>query len=458
MASSDLNEMVRLLAAAILIHELLNICKWGTDYVSRCVAPVLGLKLNRFAHSLIHSLLMIVAGWMCLLPDARLLLPMLILLSATIASYSIRLSNHLVVSWFFLLALTIDFFRHGTLTTTSVLGVRALILLTYIFAAFHKLNRDYFTSTSSCAVRLFRFYFQDKLTNSRRNRVIVIGAIWVPVFCEGAIPMLLLFNQTRVVGVFSAICLQSLFGFVRNAPFSLVMYAGLTLFLPPANLSSTTILIVCALGVWIGFRYSMWKVYPKREPALILHAVFGALTAYMFLWTITTSGNRLDDIHQGNLDLLVIALLLLLFAVNASSPFYSSKTEFCLAMFSNLRPDRRSHFLVKHTPRLFRDNEYVEILRMHGMPELSSYPQASLTYRLVRSFKPYDGRKYLKYYFVESINKLRNQLSTDFVIELTDGKQQLTISSSTDLSTLKYGKVCLMPAVIPSNPKTPYCN
>ena len=459
MASVNLNEMIRLLAAAILFHELLSTCKWGTDYLSKCVAPVLGLELHRLTHSLIHSVLMIVAGWMCLFPDARLFLPMFILLSATIASYSIRLSNHLIVVWFFILAVTIDLFCHATLTATSVLSVRALVLLTYIFAAFHKLNPDYFTPTSSCAVRLVRFYFQDKLTNSRANRVIIICAIWVPVICEAAIPMLLLFKETRAMGVLAAICLQSLFGFARNAPFSVVMYAGLTLFLPPANLSITTVLVVCGLGAWIGFRYSMWKVYPKQKLALVLHTVFGAITAYMFIWVITTYHNRLDNIqHHGNLQWLVIAVLLLLFAVNALSPFYTSKTEFCLAMFSNLRPDRRVHFVVKQSPRQFGDNEYVEILSMQGIPELSSYSQSSFNYRLVRSFKPYEGRKYLKYYLVESINYLRNQLAADFIIELIDDEQQLTVSSGTDLSTLKYRKTCLMPAVIPNNPNTPYCN
>src|SRR6185503_8935533 len=79
----------------------------------------------------------------------------------------------------------------------------------------------------------------------------------------------------------------------------------------------TTVLVVCGLGGWIGFRYSMWKVYPKRKLALVLHTVFGAITAYMFIWVVTTYDNRLDNIHHhGNLQWLVIAVLLLLFAVN----------------------------------------------------------------------------------------------------------------------------------------------
>jgi hypothetical protein len=201
----------------------------------------------------------------------------------------------------------------------------------------------------------------------------------------------------------------------------------------------------------------MWKAYPIRRLALISHVVFGVIAAYMAVQVITTAGNSFNDIHQEGVDWLVI-LVLLLFALNAASPFYSSKTEFSLAMFSNVRPDRWAHLVVKQPHRRLRNNEYVEILRMQGIPELSSYSRASLTYKLVRAFKHYEGRKYLKYYLVESITNLQSQLASDFFVELTDSKQHFRFSSPTELSTLKHRKVCLMPAVIPSDPHSPYCN
>lgn len=297
-ASSNLNELIRLLAFAVLLHELLCICDRGTDYVARCVAPVFGLKMNRSVHSVTHILLMLVAAGLCVTADARMLLPMFLLLSLAIASYSIRLSNHLMVSWFFFLMLTIDFLRHGTITTTSVVGIRTLVILTYAFAAFHKLNHDYFAPKSSCGVGLVHFYFQERLENSRIKNSIVVGIIWGPVIAEAAIPILLLFNRTRVAGVLAAVFLQSLFGLARNAHFSVVMYAGLTVVLPPISVSLSIALVACALGVLIGFRYSMWKAYPIRKLALILHGAFGVLTVYMFVWTITTTHNSLGNIHQ----------------------------------------------------------------------------------------------------------------------------------------------------------------
>jgi len=78
---------------------------------------------------------------------------------------------------------------------------------------------------------------------------------------------------------------------------------------------------------------------------------------------------------------------------------------------------------------------------MQGMPELSNCPRASLAYKLVRAFKPYEGRKYLKYFLVESVKNLQNQLAPDFFVELTDAKQHFRISSTDDLSTLKHRKV-----------------
>jgi hypothetical protein len=457
-ANPNLSEMIRLLSISILLHELLNICNRGHDYVSQCVAPVFGLKLNPFVHSVIHVLLVIVAIGLSLTADTRLLPPMLLLLTLTIASYSIRLSNHLVVGWFFFLTLTIDFLRHGAITGASVFGIRGLVLLTYAFAVFHKLNHDYFSSTSSCGVRLFRSYFTDSFANLWTQNLVVVGGIWGPVIAEGTIPILLLFDRTRIVGVLSAICLHTLFGFARNTHFSVVMYAGLTVFLPPTVLSVPTVVIACALGAWIAFRYSMWKEYPMRTLALALHAVFGAIAGYMVVWTITTTGNSLDVAPQARVDWLVMSALFLLFALNALSPFYSSKTEFSLAMFSNMRPDRWSHLLVQRPRRHLHSNEYVEIVRMQGLPKLSSCPRASLAYKLVRAFTPYEGRKYLKYYLVESIKNLQTQLAPDFFVELTDGKQHFRISSSSDLLKLKHRKISFMPAVIPSDPRAPYCN
>jgi hypothetical protein len=458
-ADSNLPESIRFLASSILIHELLGISNWGTDYLSRCVAPVFGLRLGPFSHSLIHILLIAVTAWLCLTADPRFLTPLFILLTLTIASYSIRLSNHLVVSWFLILVLMLDFLMHDDLAGMSELGVRGIVMLTYAFAGFHKLNRDYLSPSSSCAVRLVYFYFQGRLESLWFKRFILFGVVWAPIILEAAIPMLLLFNQTRLVGVLVALILQSLFGFARNAHFSIVMYAGLIVFLPPPSLSPAILFIGCALGILVAYRFCMWKVYPLQKLALVVHAVFGVVTVYMFIWTTVAAATDLHVSRPENVNWLVIAVLFSLFALNAASPFYSSKTEFSLAMFSNVRPDRRSHLAFRQAQgHSLGADEYVQIVKMHGMPELSDCARLSMGYRLVRSFIPYEKRKYLKYYLVESLRNLQNQLAPDFYLELTDGSQDFGITSITELSELKHRKICFTPAFIPRDPKAPYCN
>lgn len=190
----------------------------------------------------------------------------------------------------------------------------------------------------------------------------------------------------------------------------------------------------------------MWTVYAFRYFALMLHAAFGFFVVHLFMAAIE------------RFDWLVISTLIVIFALNALSPYYSSKTEFSLAMFSNLRPDRWSHFIFREPSRQTSKKEYVEILKMHGMPEPTLFSRASMNYRLLRSFSPFENRKYLKYYIVESIMSLSQELDSDFTIELTDGQNNFQISSVSDISELKHQKLCLMPAVLPKNANTPYCN
>ena len=78
------------------------------------------------------------------------LYPLLLLaLSLLIASYSLRLSNHLVAAWFMGLLLCLDLLfqtpaRRGLAPTPFFLsGVQIVVGLTYALAFLHKLNPEY---------------------------------------------------------------------------------------------------------------------------------------------------------------------------------------------------------------------------------------------------------------------------------------------------------------------------
>lgn len=457
-ANPDLSQLVRLLAGSVLLHELLYFCNRGPDYISKCVAPVFGLKLRPYLHSLIHILLIVTAASLLLTAETWLSGIILILLTLIIASYSIRLSNHLLLSWFSFIILTIDIIRHNAVTGTTTTTIRGLVVLTYAFAAFHKLNRDYFNYDSSCGVGLLRAYLESKSVKMPKELVAIIVGIWLPVILEFAVPLFLLFEKTRLIGVLLALFLQALFGLFRNAHFSLAMCAGLTLFIPHTRLSTAEMLFSGGLGVWLAFRYTMWKVYPFRYFALTLHAVFSVLIVYLFVSAISSAGISMENFRPDGFDWLVISPLIALFMLNALSPYYSSKTEFSFAMFSNLRPDRSSHFVLRAPSRRDTKKDYVEIVKMHGMPESNHFPRNSMNYRLLRTFSPFQNRQYLKYYLIEAIRSLRSELAPDFLVEFTDGTTDFRISSDDDLSKVKHRKLCLMPAVLPKHPTTPYCN
>src|SRR5689334_19127129 len=94
---------VRLLGLALLLHELLYIFRDGRDYLARCFLPVLGLQLGARTHSLLHLALVAASAWLTIAPaQPSAALTCLLLLSLVIASYSLRLSNHLILGWFML--------------------------------------------------------------------------------------------------------------------------------------------------------------------------------------------------------------------------------------------------------------------------------------------------------------------------------------------------------------------
>src|SRR5690242_3102287 len=96
----------QLFALALLVHEALWLCQDGDTYLSDCFLPAFGLTLSRGWMRAAHLGLIAVAAALLIRPQLWPLYPLLLLLlSLVIASYSLRLSNHLVVAWFMALAL-----------------------------------------------------------------------------------------------------------------------------------------------------------------------------------------------------------------------------------------------------------------------------------------------------------------------------------------------------------------
>ncbi|MDX6377270.1 MAG: hypothetical protein QOE98_1573, partial [Gaiellaceae bacterium] len=65
----------------------------GSEYLRRCFVPTLGLQLSARAHYGLHVAFMAACAWMTVWPSSQPAhLAVFVLLSAVIASYSLRLS------------------------------------------------------------------------------------------------------------------------------------------------------------------------------------------------------------------------------------------------------------------------------------------------------------------------------------------------------------------------------
>ena len=208
---------VQLFALALLVHEALWLCQDGETYFSGCFLPAWGLSLTRPQVRAAHLTLIALAGAILARPGLWPLYPALLaVLSLLIASYSLRLSNHLVIAWFMALALCLDLlFRtpaHRGIEPASFLfvGIRMIMLLTYLLAFFHKLNPEYLSFDQSCGACLGRGHLENRRI---RNPRIITGysflAIYGTLTLEAGIPVLLLLLATRPLGLCLAILRKS---------------------------------------------------------------------------------------------------------------------------------------------------------------------------------------------------------------------------------------------------------
>lgn len=100
---------VRLFALAPLLHENKGLFTQGRRYFTTCFVPALGLNLSPRGMIALHGGLSGLCTTLLVRPSLWALYPLLLLaLSLLIASYSLRLSNHLVAAWFMGLLLCLD--------------------------------------------------------------------------------------------------------------------------------------------------------------------------------------------------------------------------------------------------------------------------------------------------------------------------------------------------------------
>lgn len=422
--------LLRLIAGAILVHELLYLCRDGTDYLKRCFVPTLGLQLGEKGHAALHLALMANSALLVGLPQVGWLhVSLLVLLTLVIASYSLRVSNHLILAWFmvvFVVAGLLDGTGGPGVSPLTYRGIQGLTVLTYFLAFFHKLNRDYLSAERSWSVQLAEFFCWDRNIQDRRvvEGIGRVGIVATLAF-EGLLPVLLLIPETRPLGLFLGLVFHFGLALLGIVNFSAMMYAALAAFVPPAAVAQAA-LRVEGLGAPVLFGLCVpflllvgWMTprhagrhcpYRMRRPAWILQLGFGVLTCLLLLGAIALYGLP-PDVREAWPALTggqtaILALVLGLFAFNGIGPYLGYKTEFSFAMFSNLRCDPWCHLLFPARWRPF-SSRYVRVDRIEGLPpeeELATDGAALLAWRTLS--RP-EAHRFQLYFLREAVRRLR---------------------------------------------------
>lgn len=473
----------RLFALALLFHEGLWVCQDGDTYLSCCFLPALGLRLSPRLLRTTHVTLIALCLAVLARPQLWALYPaLLVALSLVIASYSLRLSNHLVIAWFMALLLCLDLLfqapsRRGAEPTPFLFaGVQLLVALTYFIAFFHKLNAEYLSSRLSCGAGLARLYLENRrLRSPRLIRAYRLLAIYATLILEAGVPVLLLVPATRPLGLCLAILLHLPFGLLCQFHFSTLMYAGLAAFVPTAawprlaaallSPGGPALAVALVLGAILGGRFGVSDVFRHRRAAFVLQILFGVYTmaalgvggAFLSLGAAPAVGGGVEA--WGRVGLLLVGLAFLL---NGMGPYLGLKTEFSLAMFSNLRHEPWRHLLFPGAWRPFDLASYVQVERIEGLPERGRHKGGWMADLVLTCLLRPQQWQYSSYFFHEGLRLVCRSTGPTPVIRVVyveRGQWHEVADYAREVAPLPphYLRATLFPYKLPRDASLPHC-
>jgi hypothetical protein len=295
-------------------------------------------------------------------------------------------SNHTIILSFLILALL------GTLLWAQwenfdwsfaiVKFIRIITPLLYFFAAFHKLNYDYFDSDLSCSIHLLRDlpFGEIFLRIPNAFLIVAIGSILI----ETLLCFLLIVPRFNAYGVAIGIpfhCLLAFSGTAFFGAFSSLCFLFLYCFFPIDHVqkfASTQIgsrvlntyreypLLLGAFAIFlISSHILIFMIWSNSYTVLILPWFIFAFcfSSYSFLACNAGWGNEINFSIPRSLNSFY-SVLVLLFVFNAICPYLGLKTKQSLSMFSNLNTSGgiSNHMLISWSPGPFEyTSNYVTV-------------------------------------------------------------------------------------------------
>lgn len=270
-------------------------------------------------------------------------------------------------------------------------ALRLELLIVYAWAAWHKLNVDWFDIYKSCGVDLYlrvtsRAPFLPWPSGPTALSCVVVGTVLL----EGLLPFLLFARPTRWLGLALAFALHFGFGLTMFFDFSMLMMSLLFLFAPAelarALIDSPRLSLRARLGLttrqwsWavpltalvfvLVTRKVFWDMYDAFALAWWSLPPLLAIVA----WTIARgrwtwpSGPRLLAMPAPMASFPLAVLL------NGVCPYVGSKTETAFAMYSNLRTEggRTNHLLIAWPLELFDYQTDLATIESSSDPQLAA--------------------------------------------------------------------------------------
>lgn len=476
---------VRLFVLAILLHENTGLFTGGRAYFTDCFLPALGLSLSTRGMIVLHGALIALCAVLLVQPSWWALYPLLLLaLTLLIASYSLRLSNHLIAAWFMCLLLCLDLLfqapaQRGIAPTSFFLsGVQIVVGLTYALAFLHKLNPEYLSPEMSCGSYLGCEYLEHRV-NIRHPRLLKIQgflSIYAIMALEGALPILFLFPATRPLGLVLAVLLHLPLGFLVHVHFSTLMYAGLSAFVAPGDwprilsatfsLSKTQWVLYLLLGLYLGHRFGGYGYLGRRRRVAYGHQLFFGVY-FLAVLAVSLTLLRSGPLHTfswgGPLQRGLLIGIALAFLLNGLGPYLGVKTNFSFAMFSNLRPDPWRHLLWRAGWRPFHLARYVRIETIEGLPEEGTELQGEMPNLVLACLHQPDRWQYSDYFFHEGLSLLCRTVQPPPVIRIVyteNGRHQEIQDYAREAAAHPpcYLRLGLFPYTLPLDPQIRHCD
>lgn len=281
--------------------------------------------------------------------------------------------------------------------------VRVEVILLYLLAAVAKFNHDYLDPEVSCGAVMFR----DLFGGSQSTAFGLAGSYFSIAFSllgEVALPFLLLFRRTRVVGIVLALVFHIALGLHPQRGvygFSAMMFALLFLFMGegvvhglkdtlyiwadrlklPSRIKWYALIaavIVAGFGLLVTFLYRTYggDLYRELRIGFYVWGWWAAVVAFLYVSALARSPvNQASELRSGLAPSGFLWLFPAVVLLNGVSPYIGLKTGSSFTMFSNLRTENHSqnHLFLSGLPTVANfQSDVVEILAA-DRPELQRY-------------------------------------------------------------------------------------